>query len=748
MSVCPRCLPALAIPTTLPVLSKVWWDRVGTLNKTHCFLARRNEAEPWDDVGVPYHPNVDSLAQSADECPLCGFVLQKVESFMAEFRDLEQNSLARYFTIERGGHGLPETSSFRLVRRFDGADGFAVFTNSNRDWVLYLVAVVGFVAEPGTSSCLASRSKSNAIATIKGEHSGFIRGQKINPDVGSGGPLELAASWLKDCVTNHSCCLPPSGKLPSRVIDLDALDDLNKVCLLETRDIKSSPYIALSHCWGVSSAGHVTTTRKSLPSYVQGLFVDSLPETFRHAIKVTRYLGIRYLWIDSLCICQDDTDEWARESAAMADVYAGAYVVIAADSARNTTQGFFKRPERQYVPVSLNVTSQTADYNADQATAVIPSLAFDIPTSLAVNERTLLELSDEPLVSRAWALQERLLPYRILHFATDQLFYECNNHFLSEDGIVVPGRLNSLYPGLEPTFVPVACKSRFGEIHQLWYFILDDYTGRKLTVETDPFPAISGLASLLGQRLKAKQNSADSPVTGSDVEYVAGLWSDALVEGLGWQSLSFKGDKPRLPDEVPLSGETGYIAPTWSWASYEGRSAHGSTMKGWIDVAVATAWSVTLKNIRNPYGEVTDSWISLRAPMIKLSLSDLPEEDEESLPKDFRRNIRLYTPQGDRFGGYSSFDGVRGHTEETRAWAKDKALFALFLAKAQFLDLNPADYWSYMTLLVQPVESQSKTPPGKQQFRRLGFLNIGSPLLKEDQEIIDNPEKHSELALV
>lgn len=73
---------------------------------------------------------------------------------MAEFRDLEQNPQARYFTIERGGHGLPEESVFKLVQRFDGADGFAVLTNSNRDRVLYLVAVVGFAVEPGTSACL------------------------------------------------------------------------------------------------------------------------------------------------------------------------------------------------------------------------------------------------------------------------------------------------------------------------------------------------------------------------------------------------------------------------------------------------------------------------------------------------------------------------------------------------------------------------------------------------------------------
>ncbi|KPM46358.1 hypothetical protein AK830_g187 [Neonectria ditissima] len=727
MPSCSHCLPALVVPTSLPALSKVWWDRVGTLSTTPYFLARQDEAEPWDEVGLPYHSSLDSLAQSAKDCSLCRFILQKAESFMSEFRELEQNSQSRYFTIERGGHGLPEASSFKLVQRFEGADGFAVVTNSNRDRVLYLVAVVGFAVEPG-------------------EYSRFVRGQTIHPDAGFGGPLELAASWLQDCVKSHTCCLPPSGALPSRVIDLDALDDLNKVCLLETQNAEPGPYTALSHCWGASSSGHVTTTRKSLPDYIHGLFVDSLPQTFQDAIKVTRHLGIRYLWIDSLCICQDDTDDWAKESAAMADVYAGAHVVIAADSARNGSQGFFKRPERQYVPVELTVTSPATDVN--KVTMVIPSLAFDVPKLSATNERTLLELEDEPLVSRAWALQERLLPYRILHFATDQLFFECNSHFVSEDGIVIPGRWNSLYPGPDPSFIQIARKSRFDSIHQLWYFILEDFTGRQLTVKTDPFPAISGLAIQLGRRLKANQTSSGGLDVGTEIEYVAGLWSDALVEGLGWQSLGFKGDKARLPDEVPLSGEPGYIAPTWSWASYEGRSAHGTTMEGWSDMAVATGWGVTLRNSQNPYGEVTDGWISLRAPLIRLSLSDLPEEDEESLPKDFRRNIRLCTPQGDGFGAYSRVDGVRGQTEETRAWAKEKALFALFLAKNQFVGINPEGEWSYTALIVQPVDSQSNTPSGKQQFRRLGSLHIGSLTLKEDEAIIEDSEMHSDLVLV
>lgn len=66
-----------------------------------------------------------------------------------------------------------------------------------------------------------------------------------------------------------------------------------------------------------------------------------LPKTFQEAIALTRKLGVRYLWIDSLCIIQDDHHGWEVESAKMATIYSLSYLTIAATHAADSQQGCF-----------------------------------------------------------------------------------------------------------------------------------------------------------------------------------------------------------------------------------------------------------------------------------------------------------------------------------------------------------------------------------------------------------------------
>jgi hypothetical protein len=115
---------------------------------------------------------------------------------------------------------------------------------------------------------------------------------------------------------------------------------------------------------------------------------------------------------------------------------------------------------------------------------------------------------------------------------------------------------------------------------------------------------MSGLARLFEQRFRAK--------------YVTGLWSNALIEGLAWQGL---GDRKAMDN-----GE--YIGPSWSWVSYAGIAATG-LQESWIDTAEVLEWHVDLKNEANPYGEVKDAWIRLRAPIAELVASEKKVTDHE-----------------------------------------------------------------------------------------------------------------------
>lgn len=131
--------------------------------------------------------------------------------------------------------------------------------------------------------------------------------------------------WIDDCENNHSGCqigIPLSFDFPARLIDVGPLDNLVDPLLVETTTLENptrTVYVALSHCWG---DGALTKTLDSnVLRYSEKIPVQELSNTFREAMKITRELGVRYIWIDSLCIIQNDAHDWSREAAKMATVF-------------------------------------------------------------------------------------------------------------------------------------------------------------------------------------------------------------------------------------------------------------------------------------------------------------------------------------------------------------------------------------------------------------------------------------------
>ena len=101
-------------------------------------------------------------------------------------------------------------------------------------------------------------------------------------------------------------------------------------------------YTTLSHCWGKKRI--VTTTKATLGQRKLEVQWPRLSRTFQDAINITRALGIRYIWIDSLCIIQDDKEDWERESAKMAEIYSCSYLNLAATGSADGDGGcFFNR---------------------------------------------------------------------------------------------------------------------------------------------------------------------------------------------------------------------------------------------------------------------------------------------------------------------------------------------------------------------------------------------------------------------
>lgn len=123
--------------------------------------------------------------------------------------------------------------------------------------------------------------------------------------------------------------VPQSGLLPRRVLDLGKNEGRldGDIQLVEPPKI-SAPYVALSHCWVKRTVPSTTTENRR--AHLDHISFGSLPQTFQEAIKVCRWLAIRYLWIDSLCIIQNDPVDWEQQAAKMDSIYENAFFSIAA----------------------------------------------------------------------------------------------------------------------------------------------------------------------------------------------------------------------------------------------------------------------------------------------------------------------------------------------------------------------------------------------------------------------------------
>ncbi|KAF2670488.1 HET-domain-containing protein, partial [Microthyrium microscopicum] len=343
-------------------------------------------------------------------------------------------------------------------------------------------------------------------------------------------------------------------------------------------------YASLSHCWGTSS--HPLTTKATLESRKRGFPVAELAQTFQDAIFVTRALGIRYLWIDSLCICQDDRADWERESAKMASVYSNAHITISAQRASDDSAGFLgERKERTYVSVPYTPEG-------------VEVMAFEIPISHAAYGHRCLEAEEEPLSQRAWVLQERRLSPRNIHFGTREIAFECVGHeFVTEDGFEHDEKIEwfdietmTPDPGFEDFLYrgPVA-----------WSNLVRTYTNKVLTKKSDRLPAMAGFARRFDELWRDQMSEEKKSNWKPGGEYAAGLWRKNLVEGLAWQCVGGRGT---YLDE--------YRAPSWSWASLEGDMAV-SSLGTWTDLVSIEDVSVSIDG-QNPYGEVSGGYIQLK----------------------------------------------------------------------------------------------------------------------------------------
>lgn len=363
----------------------------------------------------------------------------------------------------------------------------------------------------------------------------FIRKTKslIDPNchLRSAHPLGLIPSWLYTCLTRHKkCTMSETGlfRLPSRVIDVGPPDGSEEPFVYESTG-HCDLYITLSHRWG--NATSLRTTLKNIDEHRIRIPTEALSQIMIDAIAVTRYLNIRYLWIDSICIIQDSYSDWSTEAQNMAQVYRHSLLTIAASSSDDHSQGFVPRDTHQGSQ-HLNMGMRTPG----------------------------------PLDSRAWVLQEQLLSSRTISFSAGGLFWDCVSLAASTahpSGIPIKYDVDFSQRDLrifkeasQTGFLTSTNVSVAEQITTSWYRIVEAYSTREMTRATDKLIALKGIADEVGAILKD--------------EYIVGLWRTSLWRNLLWfVDLSMLSSIERgneIQEEARPRSST-FKAPTWSWAS-------------------------------------------------------------------------------------------------------------------------------------------------------------------------------------
>ncbi|KAI1444028.1 HET-domain-containing protein [Annulohypoxylon stygium] len=365
-------------------------------------------------------------------------------------------------------------------------------------------------------------------------------------------------------------------------------------------------YAALSYCWGSEdeAKSQLKTTRNTIQAHLSHINFGDLPQTVADAVQVCRSLGIRYLWVDALCIVQDDSDDWAKESFEMSNIFSHSFLTLCILQGSSCLSGFLKRPRAQQA-LQINFLS-TLDNSVSGKLylSMLESPEENIkniksmiqPVNFGCDEPAGADLRNAAWETRGWTFQEAWLSPRKLFFGQLMFHFSCGNLHESADG--------TKFQGDEPLFRD---EMNFSTIMEKWYRMVTVYGNRKLTYENDRFPALSAFARIISEKFP-------------DQQYLAGLWKSDLHRGLLWTPHSWT----NIQDYLKPPGGV-YVAPSWSWA-------HCPCSLVWFQGVNTNLFphspEFELKDVNivvedlNPYGRVSSGTLDLLAKVFPFSLSE------------------------------------------------------------------------------------------------------------------------------
>ncbi|KAI1205724.1 HET-domain-containing protein [Annulohypoxylon truncatum] len=535
-----------------------------------------------------YHPNLRSLRDSAAAgcamCHLCWTSLQQsnvasdVEAVLAgkcpgsadgqPLRD-ERVWLTGSFQDNFRLHAAAERDKAEQKAGKPASPSIPSFTSPDRGSEVYISC--GNREDPETT--VSEPFLSGTPAAHR-----FIE-RYISADRNPRGHVEFARAMVSVCKKRHPECgdasEDASPEMPTRVVDLGAgPGSTTTTRLVNARDRGlREPYVALSYCWGPGVHHTIELRDANYSKLLESIDETELTAAHRECMTIAREFGIRYVWIDGLCIIQGNGADWEYESKRMDAVYGNATLTVVAARSPDSRQGFItNQVSHAAPPAAIPLGRKDAD-GKDMG-----NLFLCLPRKGGFSG---------PLNGRGWCFQEAVLSRRKLIFEVDRLAFSCQRLERWEDGKASQSeKLRAqLFQGFklaDSTNSYVVDKEERermrSEILDLWYKpILWDFSRRLLTNPYDIFAAMSGIAKLAQMSIRSR--------------YLAGIWEVDMVRGLLWHTWFSFGTRPKRDFGTLISplatieprrptdreGKPVIRAPSWSWASLQGQVHERST---------------------------------------------------------------------------------------------------------------------------------------------------------------------------
>ncbi|KAI1418324.1 HET-domain-containing protein [Hypoxylon sp. FL1857] len=418
--------------------------------------------------------------------------------------------------------------------------------------------------------------------------------------------LCLLRDWLRECRLNHEACRRGSHSgetfddyhgttaLPFRVIDVGPSDGSEQPRLLTTHYRAVGRYLTLSHCWG--RIPPLKTTKKTVEEWHEALLWDQLPKSFQDAIWLTRELGERFLWIDSLCIVQDDPDDLGSQIQRMGAIFETSYCTIAATDAKGSDgssmidQGLFVRGPSNIKEAHLRLRYglPTNDPSPNESENVQKARSWLIEEKATLSDGVYDVFIQEyhhrvPLnrdvmkkawSMRGWVFQEQELSRRCIYFTQESLLWRCNQYWESEQ-TGTPERRES---NTNFDFDTLGTTGGYTydvnfNLLRFWQSSMERYSKTKLTYVSDKHNALKGMEERLGTRFNTTFRFGIFNFKAKDAQ-------DVLLQQLLWaRAASYCGS---------LRGDPNFCCPSWSWMIIDGPVV-------WTDNALVTQPEVCSK---------------------------------------------------------------------------------------------------------------------------------------------------------